>query len=240
MIDREDEARDLLEPARGGHSIRLLGPRRYGKTTLLRRVLDDAEAAVMATALVDLEDVLSLGGLVVRIERAYARRLRGSVRTRVERRFSAWNIGLPLGGAGFSATLQRQPNASVEAVLLRLLDLPRELYERTGTRSPIVLDEMQDILAVDGADGHLRGVIRHHLDAASYAFAGSAPATMERLFADPRRPLLEQAVPRDLPPLALDATADHVARSGSRARGAIRATRRRRSSSWPAGTPSAR
>lgn len=210
MIDREEEARDLLALAQGGHSIRLLGPRRYGKTTLLRRVLDDAEAEGMATALVDLEDVLSLGGLVVRIERAYARRLKGSLRGRVERLFSAWNVGLSLGGAGFSATLQRQRNVSVEAVLLRLLDLPRELHERTGTRSLIVFDEMQDILAVDGADGHLRSVIQHHLDAASYAFAGSAPATMERLFSDPRRPLLEQAVPRSLPPLPLEAAAEYV------------------------------
>jgi len=165
----------------------------------------------MATALVDLEDVLSLGGIVVRIERAYARRLKGSLRTRVDRLFSAWNIGLSLGGPGFSATLQRSSNANVEAVLLRLLDLPRELHQRTGTRSLVVFDEIQDILAVDGADGQIRSVIQHHGEAASYAFAGSAPATMERLFSDPRRPLLEQAVPRSLEPLPLSEVGDYVA-----------------------------
>jgi hypothetical protein len=31
-----------------------------------------------------------------------------------------------------------------------LLDLPRELHERTGTRSLIVFDEIQDIFAVPG------------------------------------------------------------------------------------------
>ena len=210
MIDREEEAAALFSLARGGHSIRLVGPRRYGKTTLLRRVLGDAEEAGMATALVDLEDVLSLGGIVVRIERAYARRLKGALRARVDKLFSTWNIGLSLGGAGFSATLQRSPNTNVEAVLLRLLDLPGELHERTGTRSLIVFDEIQDILAVPGADGQIRSVIQHHLEAASYAFAGSAPATMERLFADPRRPLLEQAVPKSLPPLPSGAVADYV------------------------------
>jgi hypothetical protein len=210
MIDRGNEAAELLSLAEAGHSVRLLGPRRYGKTTLLRKVLNDAEAAGMATALVDLEDVLSLSGIVVRIERAYANRLRGSLRTRVDRLFSTWNIGLSLGGPGFSATLQRNPNTNVEAVLLRLLDLPRELHERTGTRSLIVFDEIQDILAVEGADGQLRSVIQHHREAASYAFAGSAPATMERLFADPRRPLLEQAVPKSLPPLPLDEVSDYV------------------------------
>jgi len=210
MIDRSTEAQELLSLAEGGHSVRVVGPRRYGKTTLLGKVLDDAQAAGMATALVDLEDVLSLSGIVVRLERAYAKRLRGPLRSRVERLFSTWNIGLSLGGPGFTATLQRNPNTNVEAVLLRLLDLPRELHERTGARSLIVFDEIQDILAVEGADGQIRSVIQHHLDAASYAFAGSAPATMERLFADPRRPLLEQAVPKSLPPLPLEEVGDYV------------------------------
>jgi len=210
MIDRQSEADDLLSLAHGRHSVALIGARRYGKTTLLRKVLDDAEAAGMATALVDLEDVLSLSGIVVRIERAYARRLKGRLRARVDRLFSTWNIGLSLGGAGFGATLQRSPNTNVEAVLLRLLDLPRELNEREGIRSLIVFDEIQDILAVQGADGQLRSVIQHHLEAASYAFAGSAPGTMARLFSDPRRPLLEQAVPKSLAPLPLDEVADYA------------------------------
>ena len=210
MIDRLQEAGELLDLARGGHSMRLVGPRRYGKTTLLQKVLADAADAGMATVLVDLEDVLSLGGIVARIERAYARSLRGSLRTRVERLFSTWNLGLSLGGPGFGATLQRAPNMNVEVVLLRLLDLPRELHERTGTRSLVVFDEIQDILAVEGADGQLRSVIQHHRDAAAYAFAGSAPATMARLFADPRRPLLEQAVPMSLRPLPLEQAGDYV------------------------------
>jgi hypothetical protein len=210
MIDRVVEASDLLRLAEGGHSVRLVGPRRYGKTTVLRAVLDAADEAGMATALVDLEDVLSLGGIVVRLERAYARRLKGPLRARVDGLFSAWNIGLSLGGGGFSATLQRSPSTNVEAVLLRLLDLPRELHDRTGTRSLIVFDEIQDILAVNGADGQIRSVIQHHLDPASYAFAGSAPALMERLFADPRRPLLEQAVPKHLAPLPAVDVAQYI------------------------------
>lgn len=210
MIDRDAETNELLSLARGRHSVRLVGPRRYGKTTLLKRVLDAAAGEGMATALVDVEDVLSLGGLAARIERAYSRSLKGDLRRRVDALFSSWDIGLSLGGPGFAATLQQRPNTNVETVLARLLDLPRELHERTGARSLIVFDEVQDILDVPGADGQLRSVIQHHLDAASYAFAGSAPATMDRLFADPRRPLLEQAVPKELAPLPLDAVADYV------------------------------
>ena len=43
LLDRDDEAQRLLERAEGGHNSRLVAPRRYGKTSLLLRVLDEAE-----------------------------------------------------------------------------------------------------------------------------------------------------------------------------------------------------
>jgi hypothetical protein len=211
MIDRDPEADDLLALAAGGHSFRLVGPRRYGKTTLLRRVLETAGREGMATVLVDLQDVLSIAEIVVRIERAYDR-LKGPIRRHVENLFRTWNVGLSLGGGGFTATLQRNPNVDAESVLLRLLELPAALFDRERTTSLIVFDEIQDVLAVPGADGKIRSVIQHQTDAATYAFAGSAPGVMEQLFADPKRPLLDQAVPRNLEPLPIADVADYVTR----------------------------
>jgi uncharacterized protein len=211
MIDRDPEADDLLALAEGGHSFRLVGPRRYGKTTLLRRVLESAEREGVAAILVDLQDVLSIAEIVVRIERAYER-LKGPIRRHVENLFRTWNIGLSLGGGGFTASLQRNPHVDAESVLLRLLELPASLFERQGTTSLIVFDEIQDVLAVTGADGKIRSVIQHQTDAATYAFAGSAPGVMQQLFADPTRPLLDQAVPRNLAPLPLDAVGNYVSR----------------------------
>ena len=209
MIDRDPEADDLLALAAGGHSFRLVGPRRYGKTTLLRRVLETASREGVATVLVDLQDVLSIAEIVVRIERAYER-LKGPVRRHVENLLRAWNIGLSLGGGGFTATLQRNPNVDAESVLLRMLELPAALFDREGTTSLIVFDEIQDVLAVPGADGKIRSVIQHQTDAATYAFAGSAPGVMQQLFADPKRPLLDQAVPRSLEPLPVADVADYI------------------------------
>jgi len=209
MIDRDAEADDLLALAEGGHSFRLVGPRRYGKTTLLRRVLGAAEREGTAAILVDLQDVLSIAEIVVRIERGYER-LKGPVCRHVENLLRTWNIGLSLGGGGFTATLQRNPHVDAESVLLRLLELPASLFERQGTTSLIVFDEIQDVLAVKGADGKIRSVIQHQTDAATYAFAGSAPGVMAQLFADPRRPLLDQAVPRHLEPLPPGEAGEYV------------------------------
>ena len=215
MIDRDPEAEDLLALTEGAHSFRLIGPRRYGKTTLLRRVLEAADQQGFATVLVDLQDVLSIGEIVVRIERGYDR-LKGPVRRAVDNLFRSWNIGLALGGGGFTATLQRNPHVNAESVLLRLLELPMALFERNGTASLIAFDEIQDVLAVPGADGKIRSVIQHQTDAATYAFAGSAPGVMEQLFADPKRPLLDQAIPRNLAPLPLDAVGDYVTKRFAR------------------------
>ncbi len=196
MIDRDRETDDLLTLAEGGHSFRLVGPRRYGKTTLLRRVLDAAGREGVATVLVDLQDVLSIAEIVVRIERAYDR-LKGPIRRQVENLLRTWNIGLALGGGGFTATLQRNPQVDAESVLLRLLELPANLFDRNGTASLIVFDEIQDVLAVPGADGKIRSVIQHQAEAATYAFAGSAPGVMAQLFADPERPAARPGGPEE-------------------------------------------
>jgi uncharacterized protein len=210
MIDREEETERLLALAAGGHAARLVGPRRYGKTTLLRRTLTEAAETGVATALVDLEGVLSLSSIVVRIERAYDRELKGPVRRMVDALLRSWQIGLSLGGGGFTASLQSNPRIDVESVLLRLLDLPAKLHERTGVRSLVAFDEFQDLLRVDGADGILRSVLQHQTGVASYAFAGSAPTLMQKLFDDPSRPLLEHAVVVSLGPLPDGPTATYV------------------------------
>ena len=144
------------------------------------------------------------------MERAYDRSLKGSVRRTVDALFRSWKVGLSLGAGGFTASLQSNPRIDVESVFLRLLDLPAKVFERTGARSFVAFDEFQDLLRVDGADGMLRSVIQHQAAIASYAFAGSAPTLMERLFEDPSRPLLDHAVPVELGPLPDDATALHL------------------------------
>ncbi len=212
MIDRNRETADLLAHARAGQPFRLVGPRRYGKTTLLARALGEAEEDGMATALVDLEGVVSIESIVVRIERAYEQRLKGGVRRTVEAILRSWDIGVSLGGGGFTARLQRSRSVYVESVLQRLLELPATLHQRTDRRSFIVFDEVQDLLRVVDAAGAVRSVIQHHAHAASYGFAGSAPGLMRKLFEDPAQPLLEHAVPYPLGPLPLDETGDYIFR----------------------------
>ena len=155
-------------------------------------MLEGAAHEEMATVLVDLQDVLSILEIVVRIDRGYER-LKGPICRNVESLLRTWNIGLSLGGGGFTATLQRNPHVDAESVLLRLLEMPTSLFDRQGIPSLIVFDEIQDVLAVPGADGKIRSVIQHQGEAATYAFAGSAPGMMQQAVRRPDAPVVGSA-----------------------------------------------
>ncbi len=214
LIDRDAEAETLVETAVAGNNSRLIAPRRYGKTSLLRRVIDDARREGWAAVYVDFFGVLTLADVAARIERAYAAQLEGGL--------ASWFAGvrrrlrptLRFGGEPqVAAEVELSLDPQAEPPLLERLALPRRILERTGQRTLVVFDEFQDVLAAkDRADATIRSEIQHHGDAASYVFAGSQLGMMRRLFADRRRALYGQARAVELEPLAPDDVAEDVAR----------------------------
>jgi hypothetical protein len=222
VIDRDDETRRLLEWAVGGHYVRLYAPRKYGKTSLLGRVLRDGEKQEgLVPILVDLYGVLSIADVTVRVERAYARQLKGKVRARVEEFLQSTGLGLSLGAFGISARLQLDPRSDPLPALHALLDLPLRLAEGGGRRALVVFDEFQDVAKVNQLDAILRSHIQHQGDVASYVFSGSEPGMMERLFETKDRPLYGSAVPLRLERLRNEDIAEHVTRRFRRSKRSV-------------------
>ena len=62
-------------------------------------------------------------------------------------------------------------------------------------------------LTCTGLDGLVRSHVQHHVDVASYCYAGSQASLLRALFEDRRRPLFGQAREVTLPPIAPDAIA---------------------------------
>ena len=212
VVDREDEVRQLLRNVVGGHYVRLYAPRKYGKTSLLKRALHDGERDEgLIPVLVDLYRVSSIADVTVRLERAYAKQLKGEIRSRVEAFLQRTGVGLSLGAFGISARLQLEPTRDPVPALHALLDLPLRLEESGGYRAFVAFDEFQDIGRIEGLDGLLRSHIQHHGDVASYVFAGSEPALMRLLFETKDRPLYGSAVPMRLGRLADGDIAAYVA-----------------------------
>lgn len=203
LIDRDEEAKLLLDAAVEGNNCRLIAPRRYGKTSLLKKHVDHASRRGYMAVYVDFFGVLTLADVAIRIERAYALQLQGRLATWFEgvrqRLRPSLRIGFP---DPVPTTFEFSLDPQSEQPLIDRLALPVRLFEKTGVRSTIVFDEFQDVLAArDRADAIIRSEIQHHGDAASYVFAGSQMGMMRRLFADKRRAMYGQAMPIELEPL---------------------------------------
>jgi len=212
LLDRDGETHELLKNAVGGHYVRLYAPRKYGKTSLLKRALRDGEAQEgLIPVLVDLYRVNSVADVTIRFERAYAKHLKGSIRAKVEELLQRTGLGLSLGAYGISAKIQIDPKAEPLAALHALLDLPTKLEQSGGYRAFIALDEFQDVNKIEDLDGLLRSHIQHHGEVASYVFAGSEPGLMKQLFENKERPLYGAAVPMRLGRLEDGDIAEYVA-----------------------------
>lgn len=211
IIDRDGETATLLKHALGGHYVRLYAPRKYGKTSLLRRALRDGEQQEdLIPVLVDLYRVSSIVDVTVRFERAYSKQLKGALRAKVEDFLQKTGIGLSLGAYGISAKLQMGTKMDPLPALHALLDLPLRLEQSGGYRAFIALDEFQDIERIPDLDGLIRSHIQLQGEVASYVFAGSEPGMMRQLFETKERPLYGSAVPLHLERLAAQDIAAYV------------------------------
>lgn len=209
LIDRVTEVEALVGRLEDGTNSRLSSPRRYGKTSLLRRVLEDCEALGMGSVYVDLFGARTVEQVHARIERSYEAELRGVLARALSalRRAGGAGVTTPVGGATLPAA-----GGPTERALLDVLDLPRRLKAKTGIRIAVAFDEFQEVLGAGQAvDGLIRSVIQHHGEAATYVFAGSHPGLMAELFGNRTRPFYGQAAPLVLGPLPLEELADFIA-----------------------------
>jgi len=210
VIDRNAEVQKLLSWCDSAMLVRLDAPRRYGKTSLVRKVFHEAGKHGTVGVLCDLKGVLTLSDVITRLGRSYAQ-LRGPIEkilrpvlTSIELEFN-----VSFMGAGAGAKLGARPG-NEEAALFALLDLPQRFAGKGWQAVIVCFDEFQDVLAVPAADDKLRSAIQHHSDGCAYIFAGSEPRLMNSLFSDKRRAFWNQAEPLELGPLAPADVAEYV------------------------------
>lgn len=197
---RESLARDLAQRIADRRLTALVGPRRYGKTSLLKRVAADLQDVGAEPVWVDLYQVTSMADLAGAIDRGLA-----SVVGPVSRVLDsiAATLSLRLGVLGVQ--LSRGPRRRPDPVLsLRSL---LQVLVRAGQRRDlfIVFDEFSGIAGVEGGAGVLRTELQHHFQSLGIAFAGSEPSTMRTLFSEHAQPFFAQADLVEIGPLSDDA-----------------------------------
>jgi uncharacterized protein len=208
LIDREPELTTLLDRTLDRRNSRLEGPRRFGKTSLVRAALAAADLQGAVPIEVNFLGCVSSNDVADRIERAYTAQLDGPLRRWFDGLIRTLHPTLSAapGGVGVSA----QPQTADRGLIERLA-LPARVHERAGKQCVIAFDEFQEVVRIDPA---LPGVFRATLEAspntAGYIFSGSHPGLMRDLFSDRRHAFFAQAAPIELGPLPADAIADYI------------------------------
>lgn len=201
---RDELVTELVDRVTSRRVTALLGPRRYGKTSVLRRVA--AELTEVSTVWVDLYEVTSMADVVVRLDDAL-NAATGTLATAY--RQVAASLALNLGFV--RVELSKPPRSRPDpAVLLSAL---LQVLVRTAVRRPslLIVDEFSSISRVDGAAGALRTALQHHYRDLGIVFAGSHPSMMRTLFTSRPEPFYAQADLVEIGRLPLAVVVDLIA-----------------------------
>ena len=205
FADREDELKTLTLDLAGGQNVLLFSPRRYGKTSLIVRVMEGLKAKGLICAYVDFfraTSLQSLGKLYAdAITRATASKIEEAIRF-VRDHFPTIVPKVVVKGHGpaeFELDFEA-PRRDLEKWLDEIFDLPQQIAQRKRKRLVVVFDEFQEISNL-GAPGSLERAIRskiQHHDRVAYVFMGSKRHLLDELFSDKARPLYRIAKPMPL------------------------------------------
>jgi hypothetical protein len=196
LVDRETELAAAVAAMTGARKLFLIGPRRYGKTSILRAATDRARARKAVVLRYDAEAYPTLEQLAGRllvdtasaltstVERA-AKAMRdcfASVRPEAtyNARESSWSVSL---GAASDAGQSSVP------LLADVLDGVERAAKKAGRPVAVVIDEFQKVVEDGGveAEGQIRAAVQRHRHV-GYVFAGSKTRLLAEMTGNPNRP----------------------------------------------------
>ena len=196
FTDREAERDKLATDLAAGQKVFLISPRRYGKSSLIRQVMQTLARDRVLTV----EVTVAASSSYVSFLEAYAqalvtadtpvgrlRRWAGELlqAVRPDVRLDTDTAGDTTVALGFPTVRTARDTARLAA---EVFALPGRIAAARKQRVAIALDEFQAIAAFDGStvEHALRAAVQNQRDV-GYVFAGSEPTLMERML-EPRRP----------------------------------------------------
>lgn len=196
LVDRTEEVRRVRQALESRGRLFVIGPRRYGKTSILATAAHQAERGGATVLRHDAEQFLTLQQLSEALVADAARRLTPTVEKAGEAIRAFFARLQPTASYGmvdqsWSVSLTAPPGADTgrSAMLADVLNGIEAAAERTGKRVGIVVDEFQKVVAEEGlqAERQLRAVVQRHHHV-GYVFAGSATRMLTEMTTVPQRP----------------------------------------------------
>jgi hypothetical protein len=202
LVDRGEEVEKVKTTVKRGGKLFVIGPRRFGKTSILQTAVAQLQAEGVSVISLNVEGYTSLE-LLIRALVSSAAGLAGNLKqatTSLRKFFANLNPSLtynPIEGT-FEASLgikatepEQQPPILIEA-LNNLERLAAHSRQKIG----LVLDEFQRLLELGGPaiEGQLRAAIQLH-EHVGYVFAGSQTSLLTDMISNPARPFYRLGEP---------------------------------------------
>jgi uncharacterized protein len=213
FADRETELAELRADVLNGQDVVIFAPRRFGKSSLVERAREQLVAEGVLIAHLDVMTAPTKEKLAEKLARTIHddlasaldrareaaldlfRGLRVTPKITVDPNTGALGFGFD---AGYSAE-------EVDATLERLLELPGEIGADRKRRVALVLDEFQEIVAIDPLLPRLLRSVFQRQPEVAHVYLGSKRHMLEAIFNDENEPFWRSArrmelsvIPREL------------------------------------------
>lgn len=215
FCDRKKEIEELLSHAKNRANVILFSPRRYGKTSLVKRIQAELSREGITALYVDFFGVYSLEDIASRLaSRLYSFCYKDENFLKKAMRFlSLWRPVVrpdPEYGVLISAEPagRRRGIELLEDVLAGF----GKFMESSKKGFHVVIDEFQEIAELRESlqiEGIMRSQIQTHRNA-SYFFVGSRRRVLSEIFNERKRPFYRSAINYPLGPLPLDESTTFV------------------------------
>jgi len=200
FTNREAEIRELTRDILNGQDVVVLAPRRYGKTSLVWRVIQEVVKKKVLVAQVNLMTTPTKERLAEKLadtihENIASPLFRAKERLRIFadlRIRPIVTIDPDTGAPSFSFDAGH-PRQDVDATIERLLELPGQLAVERKRKVALVFDEFQEVVGIDPDLPKLMRSVFQEQPEVAHVYLGSKRHMMERIFNDENEPFWRSA-----------------------------------------------
>ncbi len=198
FYDRETELSQIKSTLKGGNNLVLYAPRRYGKSSLVKKALKELKAEGFVTVYLDFMSIYSKEIFIKNYSKAVVENEKNTLEKTV-RKLSKLIRGIVpsvsfnnLGNPEFSFSWIE--GAEKVETLEDVINLPAK-FSSTKKRWIIAFDEFQEITKLNGESFEkiLRSLIQHHKNV-SYLFLGSKTHLLKDMFSNKNRAFYNSAM----------------------------------------------
>lgn len=210
FTDREDEVRELAADMRNGQNVLVYAPRRYGKSSLVLRATQEVIREKVLVGYCDLMRTPTKERFAAALAKTIWSDIASPVDHALEKAASLFR------GLRVVPSMEVDPNdgslrfgfqagravADIDDTIERLLELPAELAAERKRRVVLVLDEFQEIVALDRQFPNLLRAVFQAQPDVGHVYLGSRRHVLERIFSDKNEPFWRSAKRLEIGPIA--------------------------------------